>query len=153
MGLHQSGMSDERKTFPWFGVLNFVKQNRCHQHRIDPLLVRRSDDHRFELFELIEGQVAKGLELVHPPSEQLRQRRLRAMDPEPLLQELQFLGRENGWIRLLISLYQLVHRHPFLDRRFGCRRRENESQTQDQGSTALQEFTHGSDPGLRANRS
>ena len=67
--------------------------------------------------------------------------------------ELQFRGRENGWIRLLISLYQLVHRHPFLDRRFGCRRRENESQTQDQGSTALQEFTHGSDPGLRANRS
>ena len=50
------------------------------------MLVRRSHDHWFELSELIEGQVAKGLELVNTSGEQLRQRRLRAMDLEPLLQ-------------------------------------------------------------------
>ncbi len=58
MGFDQSGVGDKRKTFSGLGVLNFVEQNGCDQHRIDAMLSRLLHDHRLELSELIEGELS-----------------------------------------------------------------------------------------------
>ena len=109
---------------------------------------RFPEDDRFELVELIKRQVAERLKLIDTSGEQLGQRGLGAMDPEPLLEQLQLLGRENGWIRRLITFSEMNDRLRHPNGRLGCRGGENKRQAQDQGSAALHEFAHEPEAGL-----
>ena len=94
VGLHKTGMGDEREALPRLGVLNFVEKNGGDQHWIH--LMRRclAQNHRLQLAKTIQGGCAQWLELIHPAGEQLGQLRLGAVHPEAPLQQLQFFGRE-----------------------------------------------------------
>ena len=94
MGLHQTGMGDEREAFTRLRVLNFVEKNGGDQHRIHLMRCCLAQNYRLQLAQAIQGGCAQWLELIHPAGEQLSQLRLGAVHPEAPLQQLQFFGRE-----------------------------------------------------------
>ena len=98
MGLHQPGMGDEGKAFPWLGVLNFVEKYGGDQHRIHLMRLCLAQDHRFQLTQAIQGRCAQGLELINSAGEQLGQLRLGSVHPEAPLQQLEFFGGEVCWL-------------------------------------------------------
>ncbi|CAI8153528.1 MAG: Uncharacterised protein [Synechococcus sp. CC9902] len=93
-GSDKAGVGDERQTFPWFGVLDLIEKNRCHQHRVHLLQPALPQDHGLELAKLRKGVVPDRFNPVHPPGHQLGQLVLGAMHSETTLQLLEFGGGE-----------------------------------------------------------
>ena len=71
VGLHQTRVGDERKVFPRFRVLNLIEQDGRQQHRVDPMHLGFSKDHRLQGRQPLQGQRAQWLELVNATGEQL----------------------------------------------------------------------------------
>ena len=100
MGFDQARMGNKRQPFPWFGMLYFIEQNRRHQHRIDAMPCRFTEDGWLEGLETVKGSQPQGLQLIHPIGEELGQRCLGAMHAETPLEDLQFLNAEIGRIEI-----------------------------------------------------
>ena len=101
--LHQAGVDNERQAFARLGMLDFIKQDRRHQHWVHPLPSRLTQDHRFEFAQLRQGVAAQRLQLIHAAGHQLHQAMLWTMDAEATLQQHQLIGRERQWTVRLVS--------------------------------------------------
>ena len=55
VGFHQTGMGNEGKAFPGFGMLDFVEENGGDQHRIHLMRRRFAKDHRLQFAQAMQG--------------------------------------------------------------------------------------------------
>lgn len=81
-------------------MLNFIKQNRCHQHRIHLVATRFPFDDWLQCFKPIHRLGSQRLELVHAPGEQLSESSLGAMHTKTPLEHQELFRAEDTRIFL-----------------------------------------------------
>jgi hypothetical protein len=93
-------MHNKRKIFSRLGMLDFIKQDRSHKHRVHPIASRLPLNHWFECLESIDRLSSQRLELVHAPGEQLGESRLWPMHTKTTLQQNKLFWAEDTRIFL-----------------------------------------------------
>ena len=93
-------MDNNMKIFSRLGMMYFIKQNCCDQHRIHPITSRFPLNNGLKFLKSIDRLRSQRLELVHAPSEQLSESRLWSMGSKTTLQQQKLFWAEDTRIFL-----------------------------------------------------
>ena len=93
-------MDNKRKIFSRLGMLYFIKQNCCDQHRIHPITSRFPLNNGLKFLKSIDRLRSQRLELVHTPGKQLSESSLRSMHTKTTLQQQKLFWAEDTRISL-----------------------------------------------------